>query len=99
VLLRGQDRRLPAASTSAHSRALCVVDVALEGFVHHAALCSRAFYSSLRLWLDQQDRYVEEAVTALAREGFTVALTGEDAKPAGAPPYGRPRGGGRSPAV
>jgi len=77
IRLRARDKALPAELTSTHSRALCAVDIALDTFVHHATLGSRDFCSSLRLWLQQDSFYLEQAIEALLAKGFVVALTGD----------------------
>lgn len=78
VALRGRDPHLPAALTSAQSRALCAVDVTLDDLAHQAALGTRDFYGSLRLWLDEgANRYLEDAIETLVARGFTVALTSD----------------------
>jgi len=77
VRLRSREEDLPAELTSAHSRALCAVDVALDNFVHHATLGARDFYSSLRLWLQADGRYLEAAIAALLERDFVVALASD----------------------
>jgi len=77
VRLRPRDANLPAELTSAHSRAICAVDVTLDDFVHNATLGTRDFYSSLHLWLQRDVAYLEAAIDTLLARNFVVALTGD----------------------
>jgi hypothetical protein len=77
VRLKPRDVNLPAELTSAHSRAICAVNVTVDEFAHSAKLGTRDFYSSLHLWLQQDVEYLEKVMDTLLGRGFIVALTSD----------------------
>lgn len=92
VRLRERDAHAPAELTSAHSRAICVVDVTVDESAHHATLGARDFYSSLHLWLQEDNRYLEQAIAELLARDFVVVLTSDHGH-TGAVGMGRPSEG------
>jgi hypothetical protein len=77
VRLRQHDAHLPPEFTSVHSRAVCVVDTAVDTLGHNAALGNRDFYRSLHLWLNEASGYLDHVLTTLREQDFVLALTSD----------------------
>jgi len=68
---------LPPEVDSARTRALCLTDSKIDSMVHDATLGATDFQASLRVWLEEYGRQVEEVVASLLARGFTVYLTSD----------------------
>jgi len=67
----------PPEVDSARTRALCLTDSKIDSMVHDATLGATDFQASLRVWLEEYGRQVEEVVASLLARGFTVYLTSD----------------------
>jgi hypothetical protein len=67
----------PPEVDSARTRALCLVDNKMDDMVHDATLGAPGFQASLRVWLEEYGRRVEEVIAGLLARDFTVYLTSD----------------------
>jgi hypothetical protein len=67
----------PPEVDSARTRALCLTDSKIDGMVHDATLGATDFQASLRVWLEEYGRRVEEVIAGLLARGFAVYLTSD----------------------
>ena len=67
----------PPEVDSARTRALCLIVNKMDDMVHDATLGSTDFQASLRVWLEEYGRQVEEVIASLLARGFTVYLTSD----------------------
>jgi hypothetical protein len=68
---------LPPEVDSARTRALCLTDSKIDGMVHDATLGATDFQASLRVWLEEYGKRVEEVIARLLERGFAVYLTSD----------------------
>jgi hypothetical protein len=68
---------VPPDVSSARTRALCLIENKIDGMIHDATLGGTHFQASLRVWLEDYGRRLEEVIASLMARGFTVYLTSD----------------------
>jgi hypothetical protein len=77
VHLALDQRKVPPEIDSVRVQALCLIDRRVDELVHDATQGSKDFYASLRIWLDEYGRHVEDIVSQLLGRGFAVYLASD----------------------
>jgi len=67
----------PTALDSARTHALCLIVNTIDDMVHDATLGVADFQASLRVWLEEYGKRVEEVIAGLLARGFAVYLTSD----------------------
>lgn len=68
---------LPSAIDSARTRALCLIENAIDDMVHDATLGSSDFQASLNVWLGSYGKELEAVIAGLLTREFVVYLTSD----------------------
>ena len=64
----------PEVLESSRVHALCLIDTKIDTMVHNSSLGASDFQASLRVWLDDYGRKLEEVIAGLLGRGFVLYL-------------------------